>query len=260
MTARRPARVRAASCRPVARSSRRSSPRRILPVTSHRQLLDERDGARILVRSEALAHERLQLPGELVARDRPRGRHDVRLHDLAALRVGCADHGRQRDRGMADEALLDLARPDAVPGARDHVVVPAHEAEVAVGVLLGLVAGVEPAVPDLGRRRLLVAPVAEEHDRIAVDANADLAADDAHIVSRVGEPHRPGARLPRASSSRRGGSPPSARRTRSAAPRAGRGTTPPSRRPPSPLRSRLSAARPRDPCRAAASAAAPSPA
>ena len=97
---------------------------------------------------------------------------------------------------MADQALLDRARPDAMARARDHVVVTTDEEDVAVLVLLRLVAGVEPPVADLRRSRLLAAPVAEERDGVAVHPHADLAVDDAHLVTGVREPHRAGSGLP----------------------------------------------------------------
>ena len=92
------------------------------------------------------------------------------------------------------------ARPGSMglpyPGHEVRVVVAADEVDVAVLVLLRLVAGVQPAVADLRRCRLLVPPVAEERDRVAVDPRADLAVDDAHLVTGIREPHRAGARLP----------------------------------------------------------------
>src|SRR4029079_9584026 len=97
---------------------------------------------------------------------------------------------------MADEALLDRTWADAVTRARDHVVVAPDEAEVAVGVLLRLVAREEPAVANLVGGRVVVAPVAEEHDGIALHADARCVLDDAHVVAGIGQPHRARARLP----------------------------------------------------------------
>src|SRR4029079_9757399 len=97
---------------------------------------------------------------------------------------------------MADEALLDRTWADAVTRARDHVVVAPDEAEVAVGVLLRLVAREEPAVANLVGGRVVVSPVAEEHDGIALHADAHLALDDSHVVAGVGQPHRARTRLP----------------------------------------------------------------
>ena len=90
---------------------------------------------------------------------------------------------------MADEALLDLARADAVAGARDEVVDPADAAVVALLVDLGQVARVQPAVAHLRGRRRLVAPVAEEHDRVALDPHRDLTVDEPQLVPRIGTAH-----------------------------------------------------------------------
>ena len=59
----------------------------------------------------------------------------------------------------------------------------------------------QPPVADLRRRRLRVAPVAEEDDRVALDAHRDLALDQPELVPRVGASHpawplRPGGAVP----------------------------------------------------------------
>ena len=81
-----------------------------------RQGLDEFDAARVLVRRQPGAHEVLQLGGEAVARGVFRLQDDERLDDLGAQRVGHADHRRHGDRRVLDQAVLDLARADAVAG------------------------------------------------------------------------------------------------------------------------------------------------
>ena len=58
--------------------------------------------------------------------------HDEGLDDLGAHRVGLADRGGERHRRMADQAILDLAGPDAEAGRGDDVVVAADETEIAV--------------------------------------------------------------------------------------------------------------------------------
>ena len=55
--------------------------------------------------------ESLDLGGERVGRRRARLEHDEGLHDLGAHRIGLADDGGERDRRMADQAILDLAGP-----------------------------------------------------------------------------------------------------------------------------------------------------
>ena len=60
-----------------------------------------------------VSHEVLDLGGERVRRRVAGLEHDERLDDLGAHRIGLADHGGERHRRMADQAILDLARPDA---------------------------------------------------------------------------------------------------------------------------------------------------
>ena len=60
-----------------------------------------------------VAHEALDLGGERVRRRVPGLEHDEGLDDLGAQRVGLADRGGERHRRMADQAILDLAGPDA---------------------------------------------------------------------------------------------------------------------------------------------------
>ena len=75
---------------------------------------------------------------------------------------------------MAHQALLDLAGADAVAGRGDHIVLTPDEAQRAVLVHDAEVAGQQPVAVELGRRRLLVPPVAEEHDGVR-PADGDLA-------------------------------------------------------------------------------------
>jgi hypothetical protein len=98
------------------------------------------------------------------------GRDDERLDRLAAHLVRDADHRRQRHGRVADEALLDLARADAVAGARDQVVGAADEAVVALVVDLGEVARCAGGRRAPSPRLRLVPPVAEEDDRVSLDA------------------------------------------------------------------------------------------
>ena len=97
---------------------------------------------------------------------------------------------------MTDEALLDLAGADPVAAARDQVVRPADAAIGALVVHLCEVSGVEPAVSHLRCRRLLVAPIPEEDDRVVLDANRDLAVDEAKLVTGIGTPHPAGPLRP----------------------------------------------------------------
>src|SRR5262249_23047755 len=88
----------------------------------HRHGVDEGDLARVFVRRESRLDEGPDVGGELVAGRKAILEHDEGLDDLGAHRVGLADHGGERHRRMADQAVLDLARSDAVARRRDDVV------------------------------------------------------------------------------------------------------------------------------------------
>jgi hypothetical protein len=79
----------------------------------HRHLIDEGDLARIFVREQPRLHEFLQFGASASRRLSVRLEHDERLDDFGAHRIGLADHRRERHGRMADQAILDLARPDA---------------------------------------------------------------------------------------------------------------------------------------------------
>ena len=64
------------------------------------------------------AHQAAQLVGGGA------GRHDVRLDLLAADLVGDADDGREPDRGVREQHVLDLAGGDVLAAAPDHVLEP----------------------------------------------------------------------------------------------------------------------------------------
>jgi len=113
---------------------------------------------------------RLQLGHQRIARKAAVGQHDKGLDHRAALGVGLGHHGGVDDGGVLDQTVFDLARADAVAGGLEHVVGAALVPEVAVLVAHGEVAGAEPRAlriaGELAARGLLVAPVAEEEDRI----------------------------------------------------------------------------------------------
>src|SRR4029077_7312239 len=87
-----------------------------------RQFLDKSDLTRRLVPGEALTDKGTDLIGKGRTGYRPRLRHDKRPDDLAAHRVGTADHRRHQHRAVLHQAILDVGRTDAVPAARDQVV------------------------------------------------------------------------------------------------------------------------------------------
>src|ERR1051326_3530602 len=73
-------------------------------------------------------------------------------------RIAFADDRGFRDRGMLEQAVLDLDRRDVLAAGDDHVLLAVAEAAVRV-VLVSAVAGVEPALPDRLRRFLGLVPV-----------------------------------------------------------------------------------------------------
>src|SRR5262252_9586680 len=88
----------------------------------HRQGIDEFDFLRVLVRRQELAHVELDVFLQRRGRPVPGGENDERLDDVAARFIGARHDGGVGDRGMLDEAVLDLARPDAIAGRLEHVV------------------------------------------------------------------------------------------------------------------------------------------
>src|SRR5689334_9328043 len=106
---------------------------------------------------------------------------------------------------MLHQAILDLARPDPVPRAGDHVVRPAEKPEMPLGILPAHVAGEEVLAREFVTRRRGIVPVAEEHHGVGA-ADRDLAGlssrhrrallvDYPHLVAWNGAAH--GARTHR---------------------------------------------------------------
>ena len=185
--------------RPPAAAAR---PRRILPVT-----VSGSSATNSISRGTSYGASRVRTCSWSSAASSGEPRHPATVTTNAfttspRTASGTPIDGRDRHRRMPDQALLDLAGADPVAAARDEVVDPADAAVGALVVDLGEVAGVQPAVSHLRGRRLLVAPVAEEHDRVALDANRDLAVDEtrarARDTARPIEPGRAGqaAQLP----------------------------------------------------------------
>src|SRR5437764_7831857 len=127
----------------------------------HGQGVDELDLLRVLVRRELAPDVRLQLLHEFgVERALATGadgalfqhvgrEHDVRLHQRAALGVRLG-HDRGVDhRGVLDQAILDLAGPDAVARRLEHVVGASLVPEIAVDVARSEVAGAAPVAGEL---------------------------------------------------------------------------------------------------------------
>ncbi len=77
----------------------------------HREVRAECDLAWILMRREPLTHEALNVRDQRVRRSLPLLQHDEGLDDLGAQRIGLAHHRGERHSRMAQQAILDLARP-----------------------------------------------------------------------------------------------------------------------------------------------------
>ena len=85
-----------------------------------------------------------------------------------------ADHRHLANAGVAREDVLDLDRMDVLAAGDDHVVEPAVDPEVAVGVEVAGVARVVPAVANRLRVGVGTVPVAAER-LVAREVGADLA-------------------------------------------------------------------------------------
>ena len=172
-----------------------------LPARGLRELGDECDLTRAVVRRGDRLDVLLELGGEAVGRLLPRAEDDERLHDLAAVEVGHADDGALGDRRMLEERALDLERADAIRRRDDHVVRAPDEPEVPVRVARRSIAREVPVVPEDRGGLVGRLPVAGEERRrtadqreVSLDAGrADLArrVDHGHVVARGRKAHGP---------------------------------------------------------------------
>src|SRR5262245_1676189 len=110
---------------------------------------------------------------------RPGPRHDAGAHALAARRVRHADHRHVGDGGMCRQLVLDALGREVLALADDDVLLAAGDADVALGVAHGEVAGAEEAVGREGRVQLGVevthAELCAVGFDLALDAGTDLA-------------------------------------------------------------------------------------
>ena len=159
------------------------------------QLVEDADLAGVLVRGQLL----LGVGHDLLRRDRLAGLEADHGHDLLAQpAVGLADHRGLGHRGVGEEHLLDLAGVHVEAAADDHVLLAIDDEEVAVGVAVAEVAGVEPpALHGLGGR--VGAAVVALHHVVATDHDLTdvvlapleldvVGVDDLHLDA----PHRAG--------------------------------------------------------------------
>ena len=109
-------------------------------------------------------------------------------HVLAQPHVRHAEHAALGDRRMVVHGGLDLGAIDVLATAQHHVLLAVDDEDEAVGVDLGDVAGVEPAVGDRFRGGLGAVQVALDHRGAAHPELADLALRDlvAVVVDALG--------------------------------------------------------------------------
>ena len=169
----------ALTCRPPAASGAVTSRRRILPVGPlGSSSTIQTDRGYLYAARRSFANACSSSSSTLLAVLERDGGADL----LAQVVVLDADHGDLGDGVVLVERLLDLARVDVVAAADDQVLLAVDDEEVAVLVLLGHVAGEEPAVGDGLLGLLLLAPVALHHV-LAPDRDlADLALLDVLAV------------------------------------------------------------------------------
>ena len=101
-----------------------------------------------------------------------RSNNDIGLDQGTALPVGLGYHCGIGYGRVLDQAVLDLARTDAVACGLEHVVGPALVPEVAFGVAHRQVAGAAPVTGVLGTGGLLVLPVAQKENRVRLAVGA----------------------------------------------------------------------------------------
>ena len=131
----------------------------------------------------------LQRLGQRGVADVIRAQHHVGLHDLAAIRVGRADHAAFGDRRMREQRGFHLRAGDVVAGRDDHVVGARLIPEVAVRIHQVGVAGDVPAVLHvfaLARVGEIAAAGRAAHREAADRAGRHFAAvlvDDARLIA-----------------------------------------------------------------------------
>src|SRR5207302_623895 len=111
-----------------------------LPGHRLRKLRDELDPARVLIRSDAPLHERLEFLGELVRRLLAVLQQNESLGFDELVLVLRADDSALEHRGMLHERGLDLGRRDPLPRYLEHVVAAPLIGEVTVLIEVVLVA------------------------------------------------------------------------------------------------------------------------
>ena len=165
-------------------------------------VIDEFDGARVLVRRHALPAEgdqRLRVDGVANAQ------RDEGLHRLPAICVGLPDDGGLAHGVMGVEHVLHLPRPHLVAAGHDHVLLAVHQIEPAVFVHIADVTGQQSPVFEGGRGLFGLTPVARHDLRPRDRKLAELAGwqqrpvavnhNDIGAEHRLADRQRPGLRI-----------------------------------------------------------------
>src|SRR2546428_410480 len=158
----------------------------------HRKRRRELDGLRDFERCKPLLAKRDDVR---LRRGLPGLQDHERLYRLAAAWIGDTDRRGFSDRGMHEQDLLDFPRVHVEAGAKDHVLLPVDDVEVAIRVHLGQVAREEPTVAEDHPRFLQFVPIAFHHLWTADRKLPDLALRQLsrrvvgidHLRVRVGE-------------------------------------------------------------------------
>ncbi len=136
-----------------------------------RQLVDELDLARVLVRRRDALHVLLELARELVGEPSRPGRSTTNALTICPRSAsGLPTTALSATAACSSSALSTSNGPDPVGGRQDHVVGAAGEPEVAVLVADGPVAGHVPVAAEDRARLVRLLPVAGEERRRTVHA------------------------------------------------------------------------------------------
>src|SRR5262249_40942844 len=125
------------------------------------QLVEELDGARILMAADMRLDHVRDLALEPREDTAARLQHHVRLHDVPAQRVRHPDHRCLRDRRMLQYRALDFEGTDAIARALDDVVRASLGPEVPVRVAAREISDRHPTAPVELTSALGIVPVPE---------------------------------------------------------------------------------------------------
>src|SRR5260370_694791 len=120
-----------------------------------RQGLAELNGARVLIRCDALLNEVLQHSNQGSISGIVGLEHHERLDDRAAFCIGRANYGALRHGRMREQGSFDLRPGDVVARCDDHVVCARLEPEVAIPIHQVGITGEVPPMLNIGTLALI---------------------------------------------------------------------------------------------------------